>query len=244
MELITHGPNSLVTNSDAVVCKELVKRYKQKLVLNQFTASFPAGKITGLLGQNGAGKSTLLKIIAGLTQPDHGEARVFGQKIHWKQNHDITILSDRTKWYEHHTVLEAIKFSKVLFPSFDLEKALELIQFMELDADQKVHTLSKGQESRLYLVLCLARNTKLVLLDEPFSGIDLVSKEQIIQVIIDYMVESPFTLIISTHEIHETEGLFDHAVFIRNGANVLSGDVEYLRATQGSIETIYRGIYR
>ncbi|TCZ75093.1 ABC transporter ATP-binding protein [Paenibacillus albiflavus] len=236
--------NSLVTESGAVECKELVKRYKQKLVLDQFTASFPEGKITGLLGQNGAGKSTLLKIIAGLTQPDHGEARVFGERTNWKQNQDITILSDRTKWYEHHTVLEAIKFSKVLYPQFSLEKAMELTQFMKLDTDQKVNTLSKGQESRLYLVLCLARNTKLVLLDEPFSGIDLISKEQIIQAIIDYMIESPCTLIISTHEIHETEGLFDHAVFIRNGANVLSGDVEYLRSTQGSIETIYRGIYR
>lgn len=119
-----------------------------------------------------------------------------------------------------------------------------MVKIMDLDLAVQVSTLSKGQEARLHIILCLARRVKLVLLDEPFSGIDLLSRERIIQLIINSMIDQPQTILISTHEIHETEGLFDHVVFLNKGRLVLEGDAEALRQEKGSIESIYRGVFR
>lgn len=83
-----------------------------------------------------------------------------------------------------------------------------------------------------------------MLLDEPFFGIDLVSREKIIQMIIDSLMESPQSLIISTHEIHEAESLFDHAIFLEQGRQIFAGNTEELRAKKGSVESIYRGLFR
>jgi len=119
-----------------------------------------------------------------------------------------------------------------------------MAKMMDLELTDKVSALSKGQGARLQVILCLARNVKLVLLDEPFSGIDLVSRERIIQSIIDSMLDKQQTIIISTHEIHEAESLFDHVVFLDQGKLRLEGNAEVLRQENGSIESIYRGLFR
>jgi len=129
-------------------------------------------------------------------------------------------------------------------PSFNRRKAEEFADWMGLASNDFVHGLSSGQEARLQLILCLARDTRLILLDEPFSGIDLISREQIIEAIIATTIERRQTLILCTHDIHETEGLFDHVVFMKQGKVVLSGDTEQLREQQGSMESIYRGLFR
>jgi len=93
------------------------------------------------------------------------------------------------------------------------------------------------------LMLCLARDVPLLVLDEPFTGIDMISREQIVLSLIEAFSERKRTVLISTHEIAETESLFDYAVFIQDGRAVLSGEVEELRAQRGSIRDIYRQLF-
>ncbi|WP_018131392.1 ABC transporter ATP-binding protein [Effusibacillus pohliae] len=228
----------------AIRMRNVVKTYDSKRVLDGLDADFPAGGVIGLLGQNGAGKSTLFKMIVGLVRPDAGEIQVFGQKPDWRLNADIAYLPDRGRWYPHHSLAQAFEYAEAVFPRFDRNKALVMAEEMGLDLEQKVASLSKGQEARLLLTLCLAREARLVLLDEPFSGIDLVSRERIIQGIIDSMMERPRTIVISTHEIHEAESLFDHVVIIDQGRVVLADEAEKLRSQQASIESIYRRLFR
>ncbi|WP_088226361.1 ABC transporter ATP-binding protein [Desulfosporosinus sp. FKB] len=230
--------------SNALEIKYLSKSYGPKIALDDLYVSFPEGQITGLLGPNGAGKSTLLKVIVGLVKPQAGNILVFGQPPHWKFNAEIAYLPDRAKWYKVHTIERAINYALTILPGFDLPRALEMIKTMDLDLDSRVSALSKGQQASLYVILCLARKVKLVLLDEPFTGIDLLSRERIIQSLIDSMLDQPQTIIISTHEIHETESLFDHVVFLNRGQLVLEGNVEALRQEKGCIESIYRGLFR
>lgn len=223
---------------------QLNKSYGRKKALNGLDLLIPEGKVTGLLGPNGTGKSTLLKMIAGLVQPDHGTIHVMGKKPHWSLNTEIAYLPDRGGWYPYQAVREALTYANHIFPHFELERAHEMAVTLGLELDSHVHALSKGMQARLYLIFCLARRVKLVLLDEPFSGIDLVSREKIMQMVIDSLMEHPQTLIISTHEIHEAESLFDHVVFLDQGRQVSTGNTEELRAAHGSVESIYRGLYR
>lgn len=230
--------------SNALEIKYLSKSYGSKIALDDLTVSFPKGQITGLLGPNGAGKSTLLKAIVGLVKPQFGIIRIFDQPAHWKLNAEISYLPDRAKWYKVHTIKQALTYALNVLPGFDLPRALAMVNIMNLDLDVQVSALSKGQEARLHIILCLARKVKLVLLDEPFSGIDLLSRERIIQFLIDSVIDQPQTIVISTHEIHEAESLFDHVVFINKGQLVLEGNAEALRQEKGSIESIYRGLFR
>ena len=180
----------------------------------------------------------------GLVKPESGTLSIFGQPPSWKLNADISYHPDRAKWYRFHTVEQALSYAHKILPGFDLSHAHQMAKMMDLELTDKVSTLSKGQEARLHVLLCLARNVKIVLLDEPFSGIDLVSRERIIQSIINSMLDNQQTIILSTHEINEAESLFDYVVFLDQGQLIREGNAEVLRQENGSIESIYRGLFR
>ncbi len=224
--------------------KNLFKTYDKKNAVSNLSVAFPQGKVSGLLGPNGAGKSTLLKLMVGLAKADSGSMTVMGEKPSWKVNAEISYLPDRAKWYGYHTVDHAIQYANELFPKFNLEKAGELINSMKLDRNARTDALSRGQQACLMLMICLARDSKLVLLDEPFSGIDLICRERIIHSIIDSLTEQKQTFIISTHEIYEAESLFEYAVFLDKGQLLMADEAEALRSQDGSIESIYRRLYR
>lgn len=228
----------------AVETRNVSKKYGSKRAIDNLTVSFPKGQITGLLGHNGAGKSTLFKMIVGLVRANSGDITVFGNAPSWRHNANIAYLPDRARWYGYQTVHQALAYANSIFPLFNLQRAREMAQFMSLDPGQKISDMSKGEEARLLLILCLARDAELVLLDEPFSGIDLISREKIVNAIIDSMIDRQQTIIISTHEIHEAESLFDHVVLLDQGRVVLAEDAESLRAEKGSIESVYRSVFR
>lgn len=227
-----------------VRCEQLVKRYENKAALDHLTVEIPMHRIVGILGPNGCGKSTFFRTMTGLVAPDSGHIEVLGRKPGWATNRDIAYLPDRARWYPNHTVEKALKWADAFLPGFDMEAARRLADFMELDMDLKVNGMSRGQEARLMLLLCLSREVPLVILDEPFLGIDVLSREQIIEGLIDFLEDREQTILISTHEIHEVEGLFDYAVFIDRGRVILSGETEALRAEHGSLRDIFKTFYK
>ena len=228
----------------AVDMQNVSKKYGSTVALDSLTLSIPEGQITGVLGPNGAGKSTFFKTLVGLTRPNQGDITVLGQKPSWKVNRQVAYLGDQCRWYEFQTVLQAVDYAAAVFPNFDKDKAQELVASLGLTNDATVGSLSKGQKARLQLILCLARDVQLLLLDEPFSGIDLVSREKIIEGIIQTFSNNKQTIIISTHEIHQAESLFDQVIFMDQGRVIMAGEVETLRQERGSIEAIYRGLFQ
>jgi ABC-2 type transport system ATP-binding protein len=228
----------------SIVVRSVTKLYGKQKALDNVSFEVKTGEIVGFLGPNGAGKSTLLKLITGLVKPDSGSITIMGENPSWAVNGEISYLPDRAKWYQHHTVEHALSYSSCIFPLFNLEKAREMADSMHLDFKSRVESLSKGQQLCLMLAICLARETKLVLLDEPFSGIDLICRERIIHSIIDSLDGQKQTFIICTHEIYEAESLFEYVVFLDNGQLLKADEAEALRAQGGSIESIYRRLYR
>lgn len=225
---------------NVIECEGISKRFDQKFALQNVNVTIPANRIVGVLGPNGAGKSTFFRLIVGHIKTDEGMIQVLGEMPGWQLNRQIAYLSDRARWYLDYSVQKSIEYGKNFLPGFREDKAYELADRMKLNASMTTVSMSKGQEAKLMLILCMAREVPLVILDEPFAGIDLLAREQIMETIIDIASEREQTILISTHEIAETEGMFDYAVFFKEGEVILRNDVEALRGQQGSLHSIYR----
>ncbi|WP_067924349.1 ABC transporter ATP-binding protein [Alicyclobacillus shizuokensis] len=228
----------------AVLCEQVEKRYGANRALDGLDLTIPAGRVVGVLGPNGSGKSTLFRMITGLVRPDAGRIRVFGEAPGWRTNRDIAYLPDRARWYSDHTVQQAFRWAETFLPGFSLEEALGLAEFMKLPLDGRVRDMSRGQEARVMLILCIARRVPLIILDEPFTGIDTVSREKIIDALIDRVSDGERTVLISTHELYEVEALFDLAVFLESGRVIRSGDTDELRRQFGSMHSAMQTLYR
>lgn len=227
-----------------IAAEQISKNYDQKRAIDNLSLTIGKSRVTGILGGNGAGKSTFFRMITGLVKPDTGKLTVLGEEPGWRTNIRIAYLPDRARWYGDYTAKQSINWAVRLLPDFDREEAERLSEIMRIPSGLKTSGMSKGQEARLMLILCMARTVPLVILDEPFSGIDGSSREHIIEVLIDALSEKQQTLLISTHEINEAEGLFDDVVFFDEGRVKLSGDAESLRQEFGSIDALSRKLYR
>lgn len=223
----------------------VTKRYlANKEALKDISLEVKKGSIVGLLGPNGSGKSTFLKLCCGLIRPSMGEVLVLGQKITPALKEDIAFVPELDYLYDWMTVKETIKFTSKFYRDFDLDKAEEIRKFVGIPENDKVKALSKGQRARLKLILAMARKAKLVLLDEPLGGIDMISREKIIKSIISTFREEEQTIVISTHEIKEVEGVFDHVIMLSKGNIILSGDTEEICSERRQhISEIYQEVY-
>ncbi len=228
----------------AVEIKNLVKKYPGVNALKGVDINFPAGKITGLIGPNGSGKSTMLKSIAGLARPSEGEISVFAEKPHWKLKERIAFLPEINYFYKNYTIGRMLKLYQSQFNTFSQEKALELLDFMNLKPGLIIKNLSKGMVGRLKLVLTMARQVPLIIMDEPLAGIDPKSRSRILEGIINEYNAEEQTIILSTHEVLEAERFFDFVIFLENGEVKLQGDADDLRAEHNkSIQDLVKEVF-
>lgn len=223
--------------------KNLNKRYFRKQALNNINLQLESGKILGLLGPNGSGKTTLLKTIAGLVKNVSGEILIDGHKPGVYTKKIVSYLPDSNFLYDWMTVSDAVELFKDFYDDFEEEKALDLLEFMKLNKKDKIKTFSKGMMERLNLSLILSRKSKLYILDEPIGGVDPLTRDKILDAIINnFRPES--SMIITTHLVNDIERIFDDIAIIVNGEIVLSGNAEELRIEKGkSINDIFKEAY-
>lgn len=223
---------------------KLEKGYFNKKALDGLDLEVKKGKIVGLLGPNGSGKTTFLKIAAGLLRPTNGEILIDGHKpgVHTKSM--VSYLPDKDYLFKWMKIKDAIQFFKDFYEDFDEKKAKELLEFMNLDINSKIPTLSKGMSEKLYLTLVLSRKAKLYILDEPLGGVDPTTREKILDAILNNYSEDS-SIIITTHLVNDIERLFDDVAFISEGKIVLSGNAEELRnEREMSIDQLYREVFK
>ena len=194
---------------------------KGKPVLKDFSLSFPQGGVYGLLGKNGTGKSTLLYLISGLLRPRHGEVRVDGMLSANRQPQMLREIFLVPEEYDLPSVSlkSYTRALKSFYPRFSDDLLRKCIEVFDLEMDMQLGTLSMGQKKKVYMCVALATGTRVLLMDEPTNGLDILSKSQFRKVVVQGMEEDK-TVLVSTHQVHDVERLLDHVTII-NGNQVL-----------------------
>jgi len=217
-----------------MICFEnATKKYGKEFALKNMNLKIEKGKIYGLVGANGSGKSTTLKMIAGLVRPNSGKVLVMGMPANRKIAENVSYLTELDMFYEGFTIRQMIEYTASQFLDFRIKKAEKLIEFMNLDFSKKIKNLSKGNRGRLKLVLSLSRDVPILLLDEPFSGLDPMVRESIVKSLLTFLDFDKQTVVITTHEIAEIEPILDEIIVLNNGQFIAQHTVDQLREEQG-----------
>jgi len=222
----------------------ICKAYLNKKALRGVDLEVLPGKILGLLGPNGSGKTTFLKIAAGILHESSGEILIDGQKPGVYTKSIVSYLPDNEYLLNWMKVKDAVNYFKDFYSDFDETKAQNLLEFMDLDENSPVKSLSKGMKEKLKLTLVLSRTAKLYILDEPLGGVDPTAREKILNAIVNNFSENS-SMIITTHLVNDIERIFDDVAFISDGVIVLQGNAEELRRDKKkSIDELYREVFK
>ena len=226
-----------VTDSKLLITEKLVKEYRQRRVVNGVSITVDAGEIVGLLGPNGAGKTTTFNMVVGLIKPDQGAVRFHARDItrlpmHKRARLGMGYLTQEPSIFRKLTVAQNILAILETCRMGRAERAVRLKYLLEeLDltplAKSKAYTLSGGEKRRLEITRALVTSPKLLLLDEPFSGIDPIAVYEV-QKIVRRLKEAGLGILITDHNVRETLKLVDRAYLIHKGEVVYEGVAEQL----------------
>ena len=213
-----------------IKARNIQKRYTDRSALAGFDLDVYSGQIMGLIGPNGAGKSTFLQAILGLVDTT-GELEVLGLSPQ-KDRHEllnracsITDVAVMPRWM---TVEQVLKYVEGVHPRFDLIKATKILSRTNIGRSSRIRTLSRGMVVQLHLALIMAIDAELLVLDEPTLGLDLAYRKQFYSQLIEDYFDGNKTIIISTHQVEEIEGVLSDVVFLDQGKEIMSGSIEDL----------------
>ena len=213
-----------------IKAKNIHKKYAGNSALAGFDLDVYSGQIMGLIGPNGAGKSTFLQAVLGLVDTT-GELEVLGLSPQ-KDRHEllkracsITDVAVMPRWM---TVDQVLKYVEGVHPRFDLSKARKILSTTNIRRSSLIRTLSRGMVVQLHLAIVMAIDAELLVLDEPTLGLDLSYRKQFYSQLIEDYFDGNKTIIISTHQVEEIEGVLSDIVFLDQGKEVMSGSIEDL----------------
>ena len=211
-----------------ISAKGLTKRFGKTIAVDNISFEIPAGRIVGLIGPNGSGKTTALKAILGLT-PFEGTLSVLGLDPRTQRDElmqhvcfiaDVAILP---RWL---SVGNAVDFVAGVHPKFDRAKAERYLASTKLKPTLKVKEMSKGMVVQLHLALVMAIDAKLLVLDEPTLGLDILYRKQFYQHLLEEYFDENKTIVVTTHQVEEIEHILSDLMFIRDGKIVLSSTMD------------------
>ncbi len=218
------------TNLPVVSARGLRKAYKNTLALDDTRFEIPAGRIVGLIGPNGAGKTTALKAILGLI-PFEGELQVLGKDPRTQRDalmNDICFIADVAVLPRWITVAQAIEFVAGVHPRFDAARCQRFLEGTQLKPGMKVREMSKGMIVQLHLALVMAIDARLLVLDEPTLGLDILYRKQFYQRLLEDYFDENKTILVTTHQVEEIEHILTDVMFIRAGKIVLETAMDTL----------------
>lgn len=228
---------------NAIEITDLSYRKNTKTILSAVNLQLAPGKIVGLLGENGAGKTTLMRLIAGVAKNAKGTIAVHGEARQAPRRAFVSF-SEALQGFRPADKLSQIRdFYALVYPDFSAKKYLDLITFLQIDDDQRLSTLSKGTREKFIIALTLSREAAVYLLDEPFSGIDSMSRKRIISSIIKWKQDSA-TMVISDHYVSEIAALLDEVVIVKDHTICTHKSSDQIRSEFGlGIEAFYESVY-
>jgi ABC-2 type transport system ATP-binding protein len=206
----------------------LTKRYKRTIAVDNIDLQIPPGRIVGLIGPNGAGKTSALKAILGLATYD-GELSVLGKnpsKDRAALMEDVCFIADVAVLPRWIRVWQLIELTEKIHPRFSREKCLRYLSTTKVTLDHRVKQLSKGMVAQLHLAIVMAIDVKLLVLDEPTLGLDILYRKQFYTNLLNDYFDEERTIIITTHQVEEVEHILSDLIFIQDGRIALDCSME------------------
>jgi len=226
-------PTRIEAGPFAVATENVSKHFGTEAALRGVNLQVPEGAVYVLIGPNGAGKSTTFRILLDLLRADSGSAKVLGldpRSDGARLRAGIGYVPERFDWgYPWMRVGQLLAYHASHFSTWDHEYAAKLVRLFDLRPDRKFGSLSKGQTRRVHLAMALAHRPRLLVLDEPTDGLDPVMLDQTLGLLMDHVAETPTTLLISTHQVHDVDRLADYVGVMRGGRIIFQAPREVLR---------------
>lgn len=215
--------------NDVMEIKKIGKQYK-KVVLEDISFNVPKGFITGLVGPSGAGKTTIINACLGLIKCDSGSCKVFGEDlfINPVMRQDIGIVPDELVYAKHLTPIEVEKQIAPFYSNWDSKSYQFYLDRFSLPDDKALNDYSKGMQMKYMLAVALSHSPRLLVLDEPTCGYDLVSREDLLSILSDFISDGEKTVLYSTHSVSDLEIVADYLTIISQGKLKYTGTKEDL----------------
>jgi ABC-2 type transport system ATP-binding protein len=221
---------------------ELTKRFRGTMALDRLNLDVPEGSVYALIGSNGAGKTTAIKILMNIHQPTSGRAEALGvdsRKLSPREFQQIGYVSENQEMPEWMTVGYFLAYLKPFYPTWDDARAAELLRQFDLPLDRKLKHLSRGMKMKAALASSLAYRPKLIVLDEPFSGLDALVRDELIEGLLESASEA--TILISSHDLAEIESFASHVGYLDKGRLQFSEEMGALSARFREVEVTVEG---
>ena len=221
--------------------EKVSKSFDNISALNNLSLSMRENEVFGLVGTNGAGKSTLLRIIAGVLQADGGVVKVDTEDVYDnpKAKELVYLIPDDPYYFPNSTVEEMMGYYASVYRNFDKNKFRYLLENFDLQGKRRISTFSKGMRKQLAILLGICSNTKYLLCDETFDGLDPVMRQAAKKLFAKEMDERGLTPILTSHNLRELEDICDHVGLLHKGGVLLSRDLSDMKLNIRKVQVVY-----
>ena len=226
----------------AIRAQELSKRFGKVTAVDRCTLEVPEGSVFALIGSNGAGKSTFIRMLLNIIEPTSGQAEVLGmncRRIAGDGFRRIAYVAEDQEQLDWMTVAQLLNYCKPFYPDWDDALAAEMVKQLALPLDRRLKHLSRGMRMKAVLVSSLAYRPKLIVLDEPFGGLDPLVRDEFVESLIDRAPET--TILISSHDLTEIETMATHVGFMEEGRLTFAEEITTLAARMREVEITFSG---
>ena len=220
--------------------KGISKKFDQIQAVSKVSGEIREGSVFGLVGTNGAGKSTCLRMMSGILKADEGEVLVDGQDIYENEEmkREIFFISDDQYYFPNSTPKEMMEYYRMFYPCFDEKRFAELAKKVGLEMGRRINTFSKGMKKQVSVLLGVCANTKYLLCDETFDGLDPVMRQAVKSIFALEIMNRNFTPVIASHNLRELEDICDHVGLLHKGGILLSKDLEEMKSNIQKLQCV------
>ena len=222
--------------------KNLSKSFDSIKAIDYINAKIEDGHVFGLIGTNGAGKSTFMRMLSGVLKPEEGEILVDGEPVYDNPavKEKIFYISDDQYYFRSGTPVDMLKLYQTCYPAFDGAKWKSLMEKFGLDEKRKVNTFSKGMKKQLSVICGICANTKYLLCDETFDGLDPVMRQAVKALFVKEMDERGLTPVIASHNLRELEDICEYVGLLHRGGILLEKDIDDMKLNIHKLQCVIR----